>query len=329
MLQSALLVPLGLGVTLVGFRVAGVSAIRPALLLAAIFIPIALCTRFIAAIFQGRLNMGAFYGIRISMQATIVVVLSVLLVAGRVTIWSTMLAYVAGLLVMGAVSLVLARRDRVPAQHQARVRSLFGYGMRSLAGGIYPVEGLFIDQVIVAFMLGARDLGLYVVALAFTSVPRLIATAVATPVLGHVAGTKDRDLPRTLRAFVGTGLAYLVPAGALLIALTPALLPLLFGAAFKAAVVPAQLLLAGSICFGVRRILGEVLRGAGRPGLVSMIEGGSWPLVVIAIASSASYGLTVVTAALLIVQVAALGAMAVGAIAGSGLKTPPATEAAR
>jgi hypothetical protein len=104
---------------------------------------------------------------------------------------------------------------------------------------------------------------------------------------------------------------------------------LLFGVAFKAAVVPAQLLLAGSICFGVRRILGEVLRGAGRPGLVSMIEGGSWPLVVIAIASSASYGLTVVTAALLIVQVAALGAMVVGAIAGSGLKTPAATEAAR
>jgi O-antigen/teichoic acid export membrane protein len=323
LLQTLYLLPLTVLVAWVGLEAAGAAPIAAGLLLAAGFVPASLLSRYVAAIFQGRLRMGGFYAVRLSMHLVIAAVLIVISAVGAMSVWSVVYAYLAGLLVMVAVSLVLPERMGTgdsdsgvgPNPLPFTTKQFLGFGLRALPGSLYPVEGLFLDQLIVGVFLGPRELGLYVAALAFTSVPRLMASAIGLTALPTLATTRpSRYVPATAR-FLGLTVAALTPVAIALVLLMPVLLPGFFGSDFEGAVTSAQLLIVGSLLFGIRQVLGQCLRGAGLPGVVSVVETASWPLIVAAAASGTALGLTGVVGALVVVQAVTLIALiAAGAI---------------
>jgi O-antigen/teichoic acid export membrane protein len=333
-LQSLYLVPVTLGVAYVGLSHAGAEPLAAGLVLAAAFVPAALLSRFTAAVFQGRLQMTRFYAIRLSMYVVIAVGLVGAMATSGLTVWAAVGAYLAGLAAMAVVSLLLPRREPAVAAPGAAGGTAFTrgeftrFGLRSLPGSMYPVETLFLDQVLVALFLGPEDLGLYVTAVAFTSLVRLVAYAIAATSMPAIAAAPaDRQGRLTLRS-VALAVAALAPVTALLVLAMPTVLPLVFGDAFSAAVDPARFLLLGSLAFGIRQVLGECTRGAGRPGIVSLVEMGSWPAIVAAAAVGTAYGLEGVTIALLVVQVLALAALVAARATGGPAAGAPAEAAA-
>jgi O-antigen/teichoic acid export membrane protein len=167
---------------------------------------------------------------------------------------------------------VEAPRESVPSRAQ-----LLKFGLKSFIGYVSPVETFRLDQAIIALFLPPVALGLYVVSLAFTNLPRFVAQSVGMVAYPKVASTSD---PRAaLRAvwryfLVGALLTALVIA--LLEAMAGVLVRFFFGDEFAGAESITRILLLGTLFVGCRRVLADGARGAGYPGLGTVAEVASW-----------------------------------------------------
>lgn len=315
-LQSAYLVPIALVLSYVALDHIGVPSLEAGLVLAATFIPASLISRYVAAVLQGQLEMKDFYSLRLSMALGIAVCLIALIATGALTIWGVVGAYLVGMGAMMVVTYRLSRRygavrSDTPGEPVERGEFL-RYGLRSLPGGLYPVESLYVDQMLIALFLSKYDLGLYVAATAFTSGPRLVAFAIGTTSMPAVAASQAAERMSVLWHQMRVAAVAVGAVSVVLVATAPWLIPALFGDDFRDAVGPAQLLILGSWIYGIRRVLGDSLRGLGEPGLVSVTEVASWPFIVAAAATGTFFGLSGVAIALLAVQALSL-AMLLGA----------------
>lgn len=311
--QSLLMVPLAAGITWLALRASGVHDQLPGVLLAGAYIPAGLATLHVAGVMQGRLRFVAYYGVRGSMQAAMLVALLALAAFGALTVWTVVLGQLAALAVAMVVAIALARpglRRGGDALEAGSIRAMVSYGARSFPGGLYPIEVLALDQVVVALFLGPSDLGLYVVAVTLTTVVRLVALAIGVIATPQLARTRPADRPARTRRFILLTAAAVVPLATLLLMVTPELLNVLFGGEFSAASDASRLLLMGSVGFALRRVLGDCLRGEGRAGRVSIVETASWPAAAFAIVLGSSHGIDGVAAGIAIVQLLTATALA-------------------
>jgi O-antigen/teichoic acid export membrane protein len=144
---------------------------------------------------------------------------------------------------------------------------------------------LHLDLAIVAAFVGIREAGLYAVGSAAANVVRTQGTAIGIVALPQVAASKDhatRDQAIGLFFRVAI-LANALTAGAVFIAAST-LVPLIYGADFSDAVSIVHLLVLGVVAASLRQVLGDCLRGAGRPLSGSLAEVASWVAAVAGLA---------------------------------------------
>jgi O-antigen/teichoic acid export membrane protein len=254
-------------------------------ILTALVIPSALCLEYCLALLQGRQRFLAFnllrclpatcYGV---MCATVFLGLfrpQIALFAGA---WSGSYALAAA---CGVTVLFLNRPSEYRSDDPPPLRAMVQFGLRGLFGSVSPIETFRLDQAIVGLALSPAALGNYVVALAFTIFPRLIAQAVGLVAYPKVAAQSEPSRARVmmLRFFVlGSSLALVVAVA--LAAIVGTLVPLLFGAGYRPAIPLARILLAAAFFLAARRLLTDGLRGTGRPGIGSVAEFASWFVLV-------------------------------------------------
>ena len=148
-----------------------------------------------------------------------------------------------------------------------------------------PIEALRLDQAFVGLLLTPAALGLYVVAQAFTNLPRVVAMSVGMNAYPHVASqSSEAEARRALWRyfFLGVGLSALVIGGLEIVA--GKLVVLFFGAEFQSATSIARVLLLATLFMAARRVLTDGLNGMGRPGLGTIGEIASWVFLVPTIA---------------------------------------------
>lgn len=132
-----------------------------------------------------------------------------------------------------------------------------------LAGIVEPVY-LHVDKAILLWLLDTRALGIYTAALSASAVLNGIARS-----SGLIAFTKAAQSPtgsgfaQVAKLFRMSLLLWLT-SGVCLALLMPYLLPLVYGEAFRGAVLPACLLIGGSGLFQLARLLEHAMRGQGR-----------------------------------------------------------------
>jgi O-antigen/teichoic acid export membrane protein len=179
---------------------------------------------------------------------------------------------------------------------------LVSFGLRALPGVSSPLETFRLDQAVVGLLLSPFDLGLYVVAIGFTVLPRLMAFSIGAAAYPRLAAIGDTAGARILarRAVwltVGLCAGVVVP----LVVSASFLVNLVFGEQFSGAIVVTQILLVGAFLAGVRRIVGDVSRGLGRPGVGSLGEVASWasavPLVALLLPAYGLEGVAIALAA--------------------------------
>lgn len=153
------------------------------------------------------------------------------------------------------------------------LRQLLTFGVRGLLGSSYPVETLRLDQLIVGLFFSASDLGLYVVAMSFSNLPRFISQGIGFVAYPQIAAEPQEVRQRRAmwRFFLATtGITVLVVC--LLEVSLPAIVQLFFGTEFVSVVPVARVLLIAAVVFSSRRILAEAIRGAGYPAAGSIAE---------------------------------------------------------
>jgi O-antigen/teichoic acid export membrane protein len=231
------------------------------------------------ALLQGQQRYKAFNWSRVGPALAYALGIVFLALTGDGTLFTLTLVFVLSSTVAGVLTLAVALDGLPPESAQAgpappNIRRLLGFGARAVLGAVYPSETFQLDQATVGLFLSSASLGLYVVAVAFTNLPRFIAQSLGVIAYPRIAGLRD---PAAARAMVLRFTAASVVVAAVtclaLEATVGALVPLLFGSAFDPAVPVTRILLISSFIVSVRRVLADGLRGAGYPTLGTIGEG--------------------------------------------------------
>lgn len=195
------------------------------------------------------------------------VLLGVLLATGRLDVTSGLAASAASvvltlLLLLGTrpCASIVVRRSRVDDPEMT------SYARRNVAAILATTLNSRAEQLLLPALLGARALGVYVVAAgaALAVVPLL--SGWATAAYRDVGAAADpRPLMRRLeQRALATGTAWLIA----FVVVAPAAVPAVYGAKFSAAVPVAQVLAVGAIFAGLGVAYEEIARATGRPGAI-------------------------------------------------------------
>jgi O-antigen/teichoic acid export membrane protein len=153
-----------------------------------------------------------------------------------------------------------------------RLGPQFRFGLRAYPGSLSGIANSQLDQLLVAPLLGARDLGHYAVAVTLANLPLGIAQALsARSVRDMTRPEGGLDTVRTGHTIRQTTILSVIVTGGLAIFI-PLLVPLLYGRAFTEVVGLSLVLLLGTVALAISTISGPALSLAGRPGAASIAQ---------------------------------------------------------
>jgi lipopolysaccharide/colanic/teichoic acid biosynthesis glycosyltransferase len=219
----------------------------------------------------------------------------------------------------------------------AMARRVASFGIRSELASILQLLNLRLDVLMVGALAGPAPLGIYFVAHRYAELLRLPPVA-----LSFVLQPRYSALPPVERRTTARSLApkavLLTLAGALPLAVGAFIIPVIYGDAFRLAVLPAQILLVGLAPEGLAAVSSAYLYGTGRPGLNSLamaaglvVTGGMdlWLIphfgtVGAAVASSAAYLATTLLLVVFFLSVTRRSAQPAAEQAGYGLASAAA-----
>lgn len=246
-------------------------------------VPWILLAGYQAFLFLGIQRVAAYNAVR--MVAPVSNLLTVLFIAasGKAGVILYSAAFVATQLLAFLFSTILLWQRLRPRFHLCfdLAPGLLSYGFKTQLGGLVGQANLRLDQSIMSLWVAPEKLGLYVVSVSIS--------AVAAPLMNALAVVA---LPRTAHAKSGSGTSLVVakhvkqalisslPLTLLWILVMPWVLPGFFGKAYSPAVVSAQILTAAAMIQGLNTIMGNSLRGLGRPGLCGIAEGAGMAITI-------------------------------------------------
>jgi O-antigen/teichoic acid export membrane protein len=152
-------------------------------------------------------------------------------------------------------------------------RSVLSYGWRSAAS----LSGLALnqnaDQLTLSLLIPASSLGIYSAAASAPSLlPSLVASIGMVGLPRVAALTGAAKSAATWRAMLRATYSVLLVSPVLAI-LLPWAIPFVYGTRYSAAVVPAEILLLGTVFSALTVVADDLLRAHGHPGFVSISQG--------------------------------------------------------
>jgi O-antigen/teichoic acid export membrane protein len=184
---------------------------------------------------------------------------------------SALLASVVAVVLADVVALIVAKAPR-PVLHWPVVRRVWSFGVRGWVGTLSSTMTSRLDQVLLVGLAPAAELGRYAVAVSAANVTIPIGQGAASALLPQLRRgglARGRDVARAAAAVAVTAgvVAITVAVGA------PAVLPALFGEAFRGALAPLLILLPGQVAAAVADLLRADLAARGHPGQSSLCQG--------------------------------------------------------
>ncbi len=201
------------------------------------------------------------------------VLLLALVVAADLGLFGAVAALVITNIIIGIVTCYLVCREFRPCVRLdgGFVASGLHYGSRAWIGEATTRLNLRLDQAILSFA-PASALGMYSVAVAMSEFLWHIPDSLGYVLFNRIAAEKRPELRAALVQRVHRTIIVLMALLALLLAaVSPWLVPFLFGEAYEGTVEPLVLLLPGTVALVTTKILTKFFGGSGMPGRSSAI----------------------------------------------------------
>jgi len=196
--------------------------------------------------------------------------------------------------VLGAALLVwyVARRLAGFGRPDLRLAGrTLGFGVKSHAGRVMLLGNYRLDQWILGAVSGARELGLYSVAVAWAEALWQLPTALAAVQRPDVVRASVRDAVRQASMAFRAATAVTLVLAVAFVAAAPILCVTIFGESFRGSIDDLRVLVTGAFGVVALKQLSNVLTGRGKPTLASAAIGVSFlATVVLDIALIPSYG---------------------------------------
>jgi O-antigen/teichoic acid export membrane protein len=208
-----------------------------------------------------------------------------LLFAGlhRLTPVTAALSYTVAIVPTSIAILALLWRNRIVGAVEVSLsacRMLLGYGVRSAPLDLLGTLALYLDQVLVVGLLTQAEMGSYVVVLSASRALLVFQASVVMVLFPRAAG----KTPAEIVAMVGKPVrinTLLTGGAALTVALVgPLLLKTMYGPQYLSAVPALRVLVCEVVVQGGVVVMSQAFMAAGRPGIVSLLQGTGLALAV-------------------------------------------------
>lgn len=154
------------------------------------------------------------------------------------------------------------------------VSPLLRFGIPSVMTVVPQTLNFRLDQMFMIGMFGPQQLGIYVVAVTWSSLASPLVNSIAAVLFSRVAVQQDdsgrkQSVTRALHASILLG----ATGSTVMLVLTPWLLPAVLGQGYAAGTGVAQVLIVAGFVASLNLVLQEGLRGYGRPTSALVSEG--------------------------------------------------------
>jgi O-antigen/teichoic acid export membrane protein len=336
-LQAAALVAIGLAAIPFVLSHYGAPTVHLALAFL-LFVPLNLTTLGLMGVLNGLERYAAFQTLRVLVTGLSAGAIFALAGSGRLDLKNAVVAYLTANAIALAAALWLARSVLAGLRvSRALMRELLVFGAKSHTSGVSTLLNERLDQLVISAFLAPMQLGLYVIAVTFTSVTTLVGTSVAFVALPVISRNCHAEaLAMQIRRMTVITLTVSLAVSVPLIALAPQLIELFFGRSYLPVTNVCRVLLAAVVMLSMSRTLAAALKGAGRPLQAGLADGIGLLVTVVAlgallpplgllgaaIASVLAYGATLLFMARAAGRV--VGTSARGLVSGRGSVVPVA-----
>ena len=152
----------------------------------------------------------------------------------------------------------------------ALARQIAAFGGRGQLGNMLWLMNLRFDFVLLGALTSPAVLGIYAVASKFAELMRLVPTAINYVLYPRFARLGVRDATTEARRLLPRATALTLVMAPMVAVLCYIALPILYGPAFRGAIVPAEIITLGLAIEGAAAVSSAFLLGSGKPGLNSL-----------------------------------------------------------
>ena len=232
-----------------------------------IYFPIGLILLCLRSIDQGRLNYFWHNTLVVSVPAIYLLGLAILWYSGSFTVEHVVWANLASLVVVFLVRMVVGENIIQPPTI-IECRNLIVTGLRFHSTAMVMLIGSQADRLVLIALWDNASIGLYTVAMTIASAGLgALSNSFQTVIFPNIGRIRDENGQRTyLSCQLRYAMVLLTGCAALIIAITPWLLPVIFGYEFHKAIIPAVILTLALVPYSLRQILIVALRGLGKAG---------------------------------------------------------------
>src|ERR1022692_3158522 len=160
--------------------------------------------------------------------------------------------------------------SRWAAPSPALAKQIAAFGGRGQLGNMLWLMNLRFDFVLLGALAGPAVLGIYAVASKFAELMRLVPTAINYVLYPRFARLGPEQATAEARRLLPRATALTLVMAPFLAVATYVALPILYGVAFRGAVLPAEVITIGLSIEGAAAVASAYLLGCGRPGLNSV-----------------------------------------------------------
>lgn len=172
---------------------------------------------------------------------------------------------------MALAWLLYARVSSQRGSFQARlIRPMLRFGILNMSSSAPNVFNGRFDQIALAVMVSSAALGQYAVAVSLSVLAAPLVMAFGQVAFPSLA--RGERIPETIRIATRGSILVSVVIVALILAAGPFIVPALFGPGYGSVTGLLLVLAPGAAVVVVNQVLGDVLRGLGRPGVVARCE---------------------------------------------------------
>ena len=231
------------------------------------FIPLAICTSFLLANIQARMEIQLWNFLRIVSALLWVVPLIVLFYVDDIDTSTVTKTYLISLVVQ-VIFIVFLTRNKIPKSckiQSSLVKPIIKYSLPATISTYVQQSNLKLDQIFIIYLLSPETLGFYVVSIAWSGIHTAVSTSVSSLVVPSLGKMDDDRKKSFLSKIRRVSLLINLLMATIMIIATPIGIELLFGDDFSPAVPISYVLILSSIFANMKYLYTEVLRGLELP----------------------------------------------------------------
>jgi O-antigen/teichoic acid export membrane protein len=198
--------------------------------------------------------------------------LLLVLTVGTLTVNAAILCLLIGNAAVLAGSVLSVCVSHRPAVSHAEMKRMLSYGWKNHLITMQTLANQQLDQVFLAAMVPAAQLGQYTIAVTYASAGFSLGQAPALQMYSHLSRQEKPDRVAYRRLVLKT---MLILSGicAVSAVLAPFFIPLVFGNSYQGAVTPALILILSSPLLSVGAMLSSIWKSAGKPLTAAKAQG--------------------------------------------------------